>query len=115
MKIEKINTFLYSDRGEKGRAVRIGEIVLYFSYNELVGISDNKNTYAIVNYWGTTTGEHINLIEKDKRKRLKQTEFTIKANEILSRLLLLSPEQMKTFRIAEMLTEEEEQVGKWVI
>lgn len=52
-----------------------GKIVLYFSYETIVGIEKNGQTYCLKNYWGPTTGKLLNDIEPDKGKRLDQEDF----------------------------------------
>lgn len=55
-------------------------ITLYFSYNTLVafrGWIDNKPCfYAIKNYWGNTTGKHLNWLDGgSKESRLDENLF----------------------------------------
>ena len=48
----------------------------YFSYKTLVAFSGPKTgLVCITNYWGPTTGKHLNWIERDKKKRVNQDEF----------------------------------------
>lgn len=48
----------------------------YFSYRTLVAFYSNKTGLVCIrNYWGTTTGKHLNWIEADKNKRVDQETF----------------------------------------
>ena len=55
-------------------------ITLYFSYETLIAfrgfISENvQGLFIIRNYWGTTTGKHLNFICSNKDKRLDEETF----------------------------------------
>ena len=52
----------------------------YFSYNTLVAFYSNgmKEFHIIKNYWGTTTGKHLNWI--DDRKEIRENEEIFTAN-----------------------------------
>ena len=47
----------------------------YFSYKTLVAFGWPGQVHCIRNYWGPTTGKHLNWIESDHKKRLTQDEF----------------------------------------
>lgn len=48
-------------RGTNGHEVRIGNTVLFFSYDQLIGVElPDGRSYVMVNYWSSTTGGHIN-------------------------------------------------------
>lgn len=47
----------------------------WFSYNTLVAFSINGEFHIIKNYWGTTTGKHLNWINDDKSIREDKTDF----------------------------------------
>ena len=51
--------------------------IFYFSYSTLIAFKSYKtgNLYIIKNYWGTTTGKHLNWINPDKSIRLDEKEF----------------------------------------
>jgi len=48
----------------------------YFSYNTLVAFDSPKTGLVCqINYWGNTTGKHLNWIEPNHNKRVNQEEF----------------------------------------
>jgi len=52
----------------------------FFSYETLVAVRDNDGTLSVIqNYWGPTTGKHLNAIDggskEAKAERLTQGEF----------------------------------------
>lgn len=55
----------------------------YFSYKTLVAFRTIKTgLVCIENYWGPTTGKHLNAIQPDKSKRVNQNTFDIILNSI---------------------------------
>ncbi len=57
-------------------SVVIGNTRFYFSYETLVAFTHpTKGFIALQNYWGPTTGKHLNWIGSDKEKRKTQKEF----------------------------------------
>jgi hypothetical protein len=47
-----------------------------FSYETLVAFQSTKTgLVCLKNYWGTTTGKHLNWIQPDKSKRVDQENF----------------------------------------
>lgn len=48
----------------------------YFSYQTLVAFNGPDGRLVVMkNYWGTTTGKHLNAIDDDKKKRVGKDEF----------------------------------------
>ena len=50
----------------------------WFSYNTLVAFQINGEFHIIKNYWGTTTGKHLNWI--DSNKAIREDEETFQNN-----------------------------------
>lgn len=55
-------------------------IILYFSYNTLIAFrgfvnEEKQGLFIIKNYWGSTTGKHLNFICSNKEKRLDEKVF----------------------------------------
>lgn len=50
----------------------------WFSYNTLVAFRIDGEFHIIKNYWGTTTGKHLNWICDDKS--IREDEETFEAN-----------------------------------
>lgn len=66
------------------RAVTIGDLILYYSYNTVVAFRDgNKPLVISQNIWSNTTGRHLNWINPDKTVRIPNDEF----EDTLSRTL----------------------------
>ena len=48
----------------------------YFSYNTLVAFRSNKTGLVVMeNYWGSTTGKHLNWINRDHSIRVDEDTF----------------------------------------
>ena len=70
-------------RGNKGLAVEIGNLILYFSYDTLVAFKSPENGLVCCdNIWGSTTGNHLNSIEPDHDKRYDYPSFMAKVEEL---------------------------------
>ena len=73
-------------RGEKGKRVEIGDIVLFFSYKTLVGFKTPRDgVVCCENIWGSVTGGHLNCIEPDHSLRLDPPTFMIKVDKLMGR------------------------------
>lgn len=58
------------------KMVRVNGITFYFSYETLVAVNTGKELKVIQNYWGPTTGKHLNKIDGgDKASRLSKEDF----------------------------------------
>lgn len=61
------------------KVIKIDGISLYFSYETLVAVNTGKVLKVIQNYWGPTTGKHLNNIDggtkEAKDARLSQDDF----------------------------------------
>lgn len=64
--------------------VVIGELLLYFSYETIVGFYDPDEGKSILseNIWSNTTGKHLNNFA-DKSCRIPHEEFTEKLEKVL--------------------------------
>lgn len=48
----------------------------YFSYKTMVAFRGPDGRLVVLrNYWGSTTGRHLNAINDDKKSRVSQDEF----------------------------------------
>ena len=89
--VKKWNYGNYSsdNYGANSIAVRMGERTVYYSYDTVVSFcgKNSKGEYfncTSKNYWGTTTGKHLNCIDGgDKKSRLDAEEFNNKLQEFL--------------------------------
>ena len=86
---EQIKIWNYAKRGEKARAIQIGGLTLYFSYSTIIAFRDEQDDAIIKNYWGATTGGHLNSINEDKSKRIDDIEFNKRLKKCLQRHNLL--------------------------
>ena len=53
----------------------------WFSYETLVAFRINGEFHIIKNYWGNTTGKHLNWINKDKSIREDKETFNNNLNK----------------------------------
>jgi len=86
----------YSTKTQGGTYVEIGNLTIWFSYQTPVAFQVGGHPRVIsVNYWGSTTGGHINDIDPDKSKRVKDDEFKARLEDVIatidSGLELFSP------------------------
>jgi hypothetical protein len=66
-------------------AVDVGSLTLYFSYNTVVAFRDNVDFQISENVWSRTTGKHLNWLDPDKSKRLPNSEFEERLENVLRR------------------------------
>lgn len=59
----------------------------WFSYNTLVAFIINGEFHIIKNYWGPTTGKHLNWIDNDKSIREDQETFEENLDRLTSRMV----------------------------
>lgn len=67
---------LYEYGGNNARALEMGGLTLYFSYETLIAF-DHRRTGLVIreNDWGPTTGKHLNAIDDDKSRRIPGNVF----------------------------------------
>lgn len=101
MKIQKwsYGEYASSNYGAHTQAVRIGSLTLYFSYDTIVafhapftpalvslaGHGIFNGTVCCENVWSTTTGKHLNWIEKDKKARVDSETFQSALTDLLKK------------------------------
>ena len=73
--ISSYGEYASGNYGINSLCVDIGRLRLYFSYKTVIAFNDNGTLSIIRNYWGSTTGRHLNLISPDKERRLTREEF----------------------------------------
>ena len=67
----------YADYSSKNYGVNamlfsVDDVDFYFSYKTLIAIRREGKLFCVKNYWGNTTGKHLNRIEPDHTKRVDQ-------------------------------------------
>lgn len=84
MSVKTYNYGNYSSQNYgSSRAVEIGRLTLYFSYQTVVAFNYKGELVIRENDWGPTTGRHLNCIDSDKRGRLCGEEFKKKLDNVL--------------------------------
>jgi hypothetical protein len=67
------------------RAVKVGTLTLYFSYETIIAFHSRKDGLVVSeNNWSRTTGKHLNWIQRDKDSRIDYCEFQEKLEENLA-------------------------------
>lgn len=67
------------------RAVTIGELDLYFSYDTIIAFSAPSTGLVIrENDWSTTTGKHLNAIDPDHKIRISGEDFEKQLDALLA-------------------------------
>lgn len=82
-----------SDNYGNSRAVKIGKLTLYFSYDTVIAFSEEGHlTRVCENVWSNTTGKHLNFIDGgNKKDRLpyeifkKELKKTLKKYKLVER------------------------------
>ena len=74
--------------GANSIAIELGTRTIYYSYDTIVSFrgTNSKGVYfncIIKNYWGNTTGKHLNFINPDKKIRLDKNVFENQLNEFM--------------------------------
>lgn len=88
MNIRKWNYGNYSSNnyGAHTIAMDIGELTFYFSYDTVIAFSGTgKGLRISKNYWGNTTGKHLNWINPNKNLRLDAKHFDAELNVLLKK------------------------------
>lgn len=80
-KISSYGQYSNDNYGAHTLKVDLGEIEFYYSYETIVAFATPETGLVCSeNVWGTTTGKHLNWIQSDKKKRIKNGTF----NEMLA-------------------------------
>ena len=67
--------------------VEIGPLTIWFSYYTPIAFQVGGEPRVISrNYWGNGTGAHLNLIDRDKSKRVPKEEFEGRLAEVLEKI-----------------------------
>lgn len=66
-------------------AISIGRLTLYFSYSTVIAFNSGGKTVISENYWSTTTGKHLNVINPDHKIRIKSDEFNKLLNKAMKK------------------------------
>ena len=56
-------------------SVDIKDITIYFSYQTPIAFSHCGQHFISKNEWGTTTGKHLNIINKDHKIRIDHSKL----------------------------------------
>ena len=70
--------------GVHSRALMIGNLTLFFSYNTVIGFQYDGEQYYCENTFSRTTGKHLSVLCPDKTKRMKQVAFQRLLDKALS-------------------------------
>lgn len=85
--IIKIGYYKQTRSGNGARYVEIGPLTIWFSYSEVIAFQIGGEPRVISrNYWGNGTGAHLNLIDRDKSKRVEADEFKARLAEVLAKI-----------------------------
>jgi hypothetical protein len=87
VRIRSYCNYASGNYGAHAMQVRIGGFCVWFSYDTIVAFqAPGSGTRVSKNYWGTTTGKHLNSIDGgDKKSRLDSDEFNKQLEEALKK------------------------------
>ncbi len=58
--------------------VFVGSLTLAFSYQTVIGYQEGWSAWRLTeNYWGPTTGKHLNWLDERKKDRLEDALFSL--------------------------------------
>ena len=83
--IKSYGNYSSDNYGAHSLKVEIGTLTLYFSYETIIAFGNGSGNGLKItkNYWGTTTGKHLNAISTNKSIRLDQDTFQRELDEVL--------------------------------
>ena len=86
MVLPKLNNF--SDwASHNAICVEIGDLTVWFSYRTPVAFQVSGQPRIVsTNYWSSATGVHLNAIDPDKSKRVKEDEFNERLGTIVKQI-----------------------------
>ena len=88
--IKSYGDYSSSNYGAHSLQVGIGKLTLYFSYQTVVAFEDyDGDLVCSVNNWSTTTGKHLNWIQSDKNRRVK--DFDARLSAVMAKYGLTNP------------------------
>jgi hypothetical protein len=81
----KIERGTYYGKNENNfTCIDINDTEFYFSYDTVVAFRNTRGELRVIkNYWGTTTGKHLNYICPDHDSRLDRGQFEQELNKLL--------------------------------
>jgi hypothetical protein len=73
----KISHYYGNSVSAKTNAIKVifKDIEVYFSYETIIAVNINEKLFIAKNQWGTTTGKHLNAIDKNKSIRVDYSEI----------------------------------------
>lgn len=71
-------------RHTEARAVHMGKLTLWFSYNTCIAFKYNDYKYRRVNEWGPTTGRHMDEMNVRHFDDVNEDEFNQKLDTAIS-------------------------------
>ena len=75
-----------SNYGAHTQQFSIGSLDIFYSYNTVVAFRDGYDGLVISkNYWGSTTGKHLNWINSNKKIRVDSETFDQKLSQVLKK------------------------------
>lgn len=81
--IKNYGRYRSENYGAHTKLVIVGNKSLWFSYDTLVAFSAGGEFHIIKNYWGNTTGKHLNWINPDKSIREDEKTFHYNAERLV--------------------------------
>lgn len=86
MKISSYMHYQSKNYGKNALLIEFGKYKFYFSYKTCIAFHIDGQLWITKNYWGSTTGKHLNAINPDKSIRLDDTAFTAALNQVQDKL-----------------------------
>jgi len=84
--ISSYGDYSSNNYGINALEVTIGGLTLYFSYKTVIAFEAPGETLVIrQNAWSTTTGKHLNAIDRDHSRRIPGADFEAKLRETLEK------------------------------
>ena len=89
--IKNYGDYASDNYGAHSLVITLGQLEVYFSYKTPVAFCTNEDGLVCSeNIWSTSTGKHLNWIQSDKSKRIKNADFDARLTATLKRFGLLT-------------------------
>jgi len=84
--VESYGEYSSNNYGVNALKVTIDKLQLWFSYKTIIAFQYDGHFVISKNYWGNTSGKHLNWIDRDKKIRKDNEEFQMELKILLELL-----------------------------
>ena len=84
-----MSVYVHPGHPAKCGDIRVGDVTFWWSYSTIIAfrVAPSIHPVVMVNYWGPTTGRHMNAIDGgNKATRVNRQEFMRQLEEVTQRM-----------------------------